>query len=290
MEPKDSPAGWYKDASNPGERWWDGARWTEHYRQWDGRRWITRGPAPAAPPAPEPQAGAATSGTSDASPPPAPTVRKGPRWVAVAAIVVVGLIALAAALPSEQDPGSAGSDGSSAQSPKVEAPADAPGAPPPPAQPADCGKQATDECTPHVGYGGSVRVDALVWKVTNVRVSKTLGDQTYGFGEKADGRFVVVSLNVHSDKNESATFSSDVAKLEIAGNTYDTDTEGTIAAAGSGDDPFIFEDIGPDSDVKGQLVFDVPARVLSRKVELRFNELGFGSTHGYIRLPSKLLR
>lgn len=26
------PPGWYDDPNGPGERWWDGTRWTEHHR------------------------------------------------------------------------------------------------------------------------------------------------------------------------------------------------------------------------------------------------------------------
>jgi hypothetical protein len=90
---------------------------------------------------------------------------------------------------------------------------------------------------------------------------------------------------VHSDKDESATFTSEVFKLEVDGNTYETDSDGTIAAMGNGDEPFFLKDIGPDVTTRGTIVFDVPKSVLRKKLELRFGELGFGSTHGYIRLP-----
>jgi hypothetical protein len=46
------------------------------------------------------------------------------------------------------------------------------------------------------------------------------------------------------------------------------------------------EDIGPDATSNGKVVFDVPKSALNKKVEMRFNELGFGSTHGYIKLSS----
>lgn len=244
--------------------------WYEHHGKkswWDGSKWAESTPRPP---------------------------RKGPpvwAWVVIV-VVVIGIIGAAG---SGSDDKQSSSDKplpatTIAESTPPSAAETEPRPPPPPAAPASCGKKATDECTPHVGFGGSVRVDALIWKVTNVRVSETLGDQTYGLGEKADGRFVVVSLHVHSDKNESATFSSDIAKLETGGNTYDTDTDGTVAAMGAGEQPFFLEDIGPDADVNGKVVFDVPEKVLQRKVEIRFNEIGFGSTHGYIRLPSSSLR
>jgi hypothetical protein len=145
--------------------------------------------------------------------------------------------------------------------------------------------KATDDCTPHVPMGHKVRVDALIWDVRGVRTTKTLGDQTYGLGAKADGRFVIVSLRVHSDRDESATITSEVVKLDVGGNTYEADNDGTVAAIGDGQDPLFLEDIGPDSTVSSKVVFDVPPSALGKKVSVRFGELGFGSTKGYIELP-----
>lgn len=153
-------------------------------------------------------------------------------------------------------------------------------------KPETCGTKATDDCTPHVGPGGSVRVDALTWKIVGAESTSTIGDQEFGLGSKADGVFVVVSLQVTSAKSESATLTDNAFQLEVNGKTYDPDNEGTVAAVGAGEEPFFLEDIGPDSTVTGKVVFDVPQTVLSNKPEMRFNELGFGSTHAYIRLPS----
>jgi hypothetical protein len=150
-----------------------------------------------------------------------------------------------------------------------------------------CGVKATDDCTPHVASKGSVRVDAMVWRLRSAKTARTIGDQTYGLGAKASGRFVVVKLKVHSDKDESAQLSDNVIKLEINGNTYDPDNDGTIAVLGSGgDQPFFLDTVGPDSDRNGTVVFDVPESKLHSKMEVRFGELGFGETHGYIRLPA----
>lgn len=149
----------------------------------------------------------------------------------------------------------------------------------------DCGTKATDDCTPRVGPNKSVRVDALTWSVKDARSTTALGDQEFGLGEEADGRFIVVSLEVTSNKSESVTLTDNAFQLEVDGKKYDTDSEGTIAAVGAGDEPFFLEDIGPDSTVSGKVVFDVPESVLSKKPAMRFNELGFGSTHGFIRLP-----
>lgn len=151
---------------------------------------------------------------------------------------------------------------------------------------AGCGNVASSDCTPHVGPNGQVRVDALIWSLESASTAESLGDQEFGLGETADGVFVVAKLRVRSDKDESATLTDNVWQLEVDGNTYDTDSDGMLAAMGQGDDePFFLEDIGPDSTRVGTVVFDVPPSVLSKKLELRFNELGFGSGHGYIALP-----
>lgn len=150
-----------------------------------------------------------------------------------------------------------------------------------------CTNRATEDCTPEVASNRAVRVDALTWSIERTRTASTLGDQKYGLGEKADDTFLIVTLKVRSHKNESATLSDNSIKLESSdGNTYDVDSEGTIAAMGSGDDPLFLETIGPDQSTTSDVVFDVPQSVLDGGAKLRFNELGLGETHGYIKLPS----
>jgi hypothetical protein len=155
------------------------------------------------------------------------------------------------------------------------------------AKQASCGTRATDDCTPRVAMGHNVRVDALYWNVTNVDTVDTIGDMQYGLGEKADGTFVVLNVKVRSAKNDSVTLTDGSLSLETAdGKTYKADSDGTVAAMGNGDKPLWFEDIGPDATVNSKVVFDLPASALHKKLSVRFNELGFGSTHGYVRLPS----
>jgi hypothetical protein len=131
----------------------------------------------------------------------------------------------------------------------------------------------------------TVRVDALNWRVTGVETASSLGDVQYGLGEKADGTFVIVNLKVRSSKDESATLTDEAVQLETAGgNTYKSDSDGTFAAIGNGDKPLFFDDIGPDATINSKVVFDLPDSAMRKKLSVRFNELGFGSTHAYIRL------
>ena len=46
-------------------------------------------------------------------------------------------------------------------------------------------------------------LDALYWQVNSATARKSIGEMTYGLGEKADGVFVVVDLKVRSAKSES---------------------------------------------------------------------------------------
>lgn len=149
-----------------------------------------------------------------------------------------------------------------------------------------CGYKATDDCTPHVTGHGKVQVDTIQYRVSSATAAKSIGDQTYGLGEKADGRFVSVNVSARNGKDESVTL-TDVFKLDINGKTYEPDNDGTVAAMGSGgDEPFFLKDIGPDVTARGLVVFDVPPSAIGKKMELRLGELGFGSTHGYVALPS----
>ncbi len=73
---------------------------------------------------------------------------------------------------------------------------------------------------------------------------------------------------------------------ETGGGVAMRSSSGTTAAIGAGEQPFFVTTIGPDSTASGKVVYDVPPSVLAKKPEIRINELGFGPTHGYIRLPN----
>jgi hypothetical protein len=160
-------------------------------------------------------------------------MRRRSLWV-VLSILVFAFLAMGADSCEEES----GSSGDSAEEKPKEDKADSGDEKKAEPKKDDCGSEASDDCTPHVGANGSVRVDALVWKVKSAQQAASLGDQQYGLGEKADGVFVVVNLSVTSKKNESATLTDEAVQLEVAGgNTYKADSDGTIAAIGSGQEP-----------------------------------------------------
>jgi hypothetical protein len=187
----ETPAGWYPDPSgNPGTRFWDGQAWTDERR--------AAGPPPPGAPAP----------------PPAKKRGGKCKWVAfgIVALIVVGAVAGG----SEQDNGSGDGTSKSADSSSGKKNSSK-----------SCGKTATSDCTPHVGPNGSVKVDALTWRLSSASTQSQIGDTTYGLGQKADGVFIVAKLRVHSTHDESVTLTDNVIKLETGGTTYDPDNDGT---------------------------------------------------------------
>ena len=270
--PQQHPAAWYPDANSPGQlRWWDGTRWTEQVQ-----------PSRPAPHLQQPQ--------QLASKPRRPWYRR--PWVIVVGAIVALVMVVAAMSPAEKDTsggGTVASESSSNSASGASKRSDTGSAAS--QESAQKPNEATDDNTPHVGPDGKVTVDGLEWSLSDVRTAQTIGDPSIGTDAAADGVFVIATLKVHSTKGETATLMDDVVQVEGGkeGAVYSSDTDGSTAAmlsSGSGDaEPFFLEDIQPDTTAIGTVVFDVPQSVLASGAELRFNELGFGETHAYIRLP-----
>jgi hypothetical protein len=154
-----------------------------------------------------------------------------------------------------------------------------------------CSSKATDDCTPHVGANKSVRVDALRWRIDDVSTATNIGANEFTDGTDADGVFVIAKLKVHSYRNESAQLVGvdDLVSLKVGGTKISPSTDGEIAYSIDNDNADTLSSldaISPDADKTITAVFDVPESKLGRKMQLRFGELGFGSTEGFIRLPS----
>lgn len=147
------------------------------------------------------------------------------------------------------------------------------------------GENASSGNTPHVGPKGSVEVDTLRWRLKKAKTAKTIGNQEYGLGAKANGIYVIAGLSVNNNKNESVTLTSETVSLVSGEKVFKPDTKAEVALIGQGGNTFLAEDVGPGVTAHGEVAFDVPPSILKKHPELRFNELGFGETHGYIALP-----
>lgn len=243
--------GWYPDPRKPTrDRYWDGSRWTEQ----------TRG-------------GQGGSGIRAA-------YGRLPRWAQIGIPIVVILIVVGAVAGGEE---SDNSTDAAAESNAASAAADSDSERD---EGNDPSENASDSNTPSVGPNGSVEVDTLRWRLRNAETTKVLGDPQYGLGSQANGIYIVVELSVKNNKSESVTLTPEIVSLVAGDDTYSTDSSAETALIGSGADTFLLQDLGPDVTLTGKTAFDVAPAVLNRHPQLRFNELGFGSTHAYIALPA----
>jgi hypothetical protein len=149
----------------------------------------------------------------------------------------------------------------------------------------DPSKNATETNVPRVGPSGSVEVDDLRWSLDSSKATSTIGDPSL-LGARANGVFIVADLSVTNSKTGSVTISSDAVSLVAGGKTYEGDSAAETALLGAGAKTFLADDLGPGVVLKGAVAFDVARSVLAEHPQLRFNELGFGSTHAYIALPA----
>jgi len=263
-----TPPGWYPDPEGPGQRYFDGEQWTEH------RSGVQQLPPP--PP---------VVGPGYAQPRP-PKKSNAWKWIlgGIGALIVISVIANGSSTSTDKKDDSEAAS-SSKKSEKADQKAKANEDPEKP-------NNASDDYTPHVGSSGQITVDGIVYSVSSVEQRKTIGDSSIGLDEQASGTYLVVNLNAHSTKGQTETLTDQTFKVAYKGGPeYSADNDGTVALTmegGSGsEEPFFLTDIQPDSDEKGAIVFDVPDAALGKKLELRVNELGFGSTHGFIRLKTK---
>jgi hypothetical protein len=98
------------------------------------------------------------------------------------------------------------------------------------------------------------------YRVTDVRTTKTLGDQEYGMGEKANGTFVIVGIELTNNKNETKTFMDNSAKIVTTdGSKYESSTEASFELK----DDLMLEDIQPDLTTTGHIGYDVPESKLA---------------------------
>jgi len=247
--------GWYPDPRKPTrDRYWDGSEWTDQTRK--GKNSGIRA-----------------------------VYGRLPRWAQFAIPIVILLIVVgAAAGGGESDDSSNASDKDTAATSHAAAKTTTAEATEPD-DGNDPSENASDSNTPSVGPHGSVEVDTLRWRLRNAEATNTIGNQQYGLGAKANGIYVVVELSVKNNKSESVTLTSENVSLVAGDKTYSTDSSAETALIGDGAKTFFFEDLGPGVTLTGQTAFDVAPAILKQHPQLRFNELGFGSTHGYIALP-----
>ena len=271
------PAGWYPDSTGT-TRWWDGNAWTDHQ------------PPPPPPttesheePMPEPVreaavAAAAEDPTAQQSAPvrtradakaekaykkaSRPWYKK-KRWIGlIALLVIVGIVTAT----NSSDTGGPEKVGGSSSGSEEDSSSDS--------------NKAGSKSNPFK-VGDTVELEGTQYTVESAKKGPSVGGEF--LKEEANGVYVIVELTIENKKDETKTFSDEAAKV-IGGNgkTYSTDSDGTIAAIGSGEDTLIFADMQPDVPKTGTLVYDVPVGKAKGSM-LEVSDL-FGGGEAYIDL------
>jgi hypothetical protein len=105
------------------------------------------------------------------------------------------------------------------------------------------------------GVGEKLTNAGTTYEVTNVETATTIGDPEL-IGARADGKFVIVSLELTNNKDETKTFSEASAHIETAdGKKYETSDKTVLAF---GDESLLLKDIQPELTASGKLAFDLP--------------------------------
>ena len=122
--------------------------------------------------------------------------------------------------------------------------------------------------------GDSLKVDDVVFRVTHKEVTDSVGGE---YGAKSQGKYLVLDVQVKNEKDKAITIDSSFFKILADGKEYDPDTEGTTLAneTSSG---FFLQEINPDINQKGKIVFDLPDDLIDKDLILQVST-GFLGTH-----------
>jgi hypothetical protein len=100
----------------------------------------------------------------------------------------------------------------------------------------------------------------MTYEVTRVETASKIGDPDL-LGARTDGKFVIVSLKLTNNKDETKTFLDSSAKIKSSdGKEYETSDKAVMAF---GDDNLLMKDVQPELTTHGKLAFELPPSKLN---------------------------
>ncbi len=118
--------------------------------------------------------------------------------------------------------------------------------------------------------GDSIQAGDFRWKITKVSTTKEIGQDVAGtfFGEKADGIFVILDVEVENTGNSAKYLTDSYIKLvDTQSREFSPNTVAAIYLKPEGS-ALIFEQINPGINKKGKIVYDVPENVKTFTVKI----------------------
>lgn len=129
--------------------------------------------------------------------------------------------------------------------------------------------------------GDTVKVGKMEYKVNGVSTTTEVG--TDGFGEKAKGTYQIVDITVKNNGDDSIIVDSDLFKLKVGSKTLSADGGASITANDT-NNSFFLEELNPDSELTGKVVFDVSNSLIDKEKQLEVATGFFGTEKDLIDL------
>jgi len=107
--------------------------------------------------------------------------------------------------------------------------------------------------------------------------------------EKANGKYVVIDVTLKNNGDKAVTVDASFFKLKRGGKTYEANSTASMSA-NQGEDgdiqnSFFMQDVNPDSEITGKVVFDVAPEVASASdLQLQVQTGVFGTQTQVINL------
>lgn len=137
------------------------------------------------------------------------------------------------------------------------------------------------------GIGQEVKVGKVTYKINKKEVADQVGPTA--LPTKASGKYVVINVTLKNNGNEAVTVDSSFFNLKRGSKTYEADGAASMSAnqGENGDvaNSFFLQKVNPDSEITGNVVFDIAPDVASATdLQLQVQTGVFGTEKEVINL------
>jgi hypothetical protein len=147
--------------------------------------------------------------------------------------------------------------------------------------------KAKKESAKTYNIGDKVNVGDMEYTVLSKKTADQVGPSA--LPDKANGKFVVIELKLKNNGDKKVTVDSSFFKMKRGSKEYEAAADASMSANqgedGNIDNSFFMQDLNPDSEMKGKVVFDVAPEVANDKdLVLQVQTGAFGTQTGNINL------
>ncbi|MBI2646860.1 DUF4352 domain-containing protein [Candidatus Woesearchaeota archaeon] len=121
--------------------------------------------------------------------------------------------------------------------------------------------------------GDSIQAGDFTWKITKSSTATEIGEDLAGtfFGEKADGIFIILDVEVeNTGKSAKYLMDSYLKLVDEQGREFSPNSAAAIYLKPQGS-ALMFEQVNPGINKKGKIVFDVPAGLKVANIRISSN-------------------